>query len=237
MAVQFDLLKHYPDRWAKLKEIQAIADTDVLTCTPPEELVGVVPTYYVGFTCEKLEGLTYGEMSKYSYGELASDERLCNVHTLQHLHACMEQELNNSLIIPYGDSPGADEYTISRWEKMLGINPDAEATLDDRIFVINIKLFQTAPYTIKKVQHMLDSLLGVGEIKVDQDVENKIFKATLQLSSRFKKESMREMLDNMIPANMELIVDVAYTTHDQLDKYTHDDLSQYTHDKIVITEL
>ena len=120
---------------------------------------------------------------------------------------------------------------------MLGIIPDSEATLDDRIFVINIKLFQTAPYSIKKIQHLLDSLLGEGESAVVRNVCNKTLTVTLDLSSRFKVESMREMLDNTIPANMSLTMAIKYTTHDDMSKYEHDELSQYTHDEIVITEL
>lgn len=164
------------------------------------------------------------------------DGTVHDMHTLQHLYECMEQELNNSLIIPYDNTGGADEYTVSRWEKMLGITPDSEATLADRIFVINIRLFQTAPYSIRKIQHLLDSLLGEGESVVMRDVENKTLKVILDLSSRFKAGQMREMLDNTIPANMGLTIAIAYTTHNDMARHTHDDLSHYTHDEIVITE-
>lgn len=160
-----------------------------------------------------------------------------DTHTLQHLYDCMEQELENSLISPYGDTSGADEETCKRWEKMLGVVPDVEATLDDRIFAINLKLFQTAPYSINKIQHILDSLLGKGETTLIRDVEGKTLMAVVRLSTRFKTESVREMLDNMIPANMKLTMKIDYTTYDDMEKYTHDELSQYTHDEIVITEM
>lgn len=160
-----------------------------------------------------------------------------DTHTLQHLYDCMEQELENSLISPYGDSSGADEETCKRWEKMLGIIPDVEATLDDRIFAINLRLFQAAPYSINKIQHILDSLLGKKEISLVRNVDEKTLLVIVRLSSRFKVESVREMLDNMIPANMSLTMKIDYTTYEDMEKYTHDELSQYTHDEIVITEM
>lgn len=230
-------IEHYPDRWRDLKEIIAIVDTDMLPCTPPSELVGVVPTYYAGYTCEQLGELTYGEASKYMYNELSADDILCDIHTLQHLYECMEQELNNSLIIPYNNVGGADEYTCSRWESMLGIVPDSEASISDRIFVITVKLFQIAPYTQEKIEQILDNLIGVNEYVIANDVAGKIFTITLDLTSGFKRSAVEEMLDNMLPANVKLVVNLNYTKHDTLTKYTHSGLSKYTHDEIRTTEL
>lgn len=232
-------IEHYPDRWRDLKEIIAIVDTDILPCTPPSELVGVVPTYYTGYTCEQLGELTYDEASKYMYNELSADDILCDIHTLQHLYECMEQELNNSLIIPYNDVGGADEYTCSRWESMLGIVPDSEASVADRIFVIQVKLFQIAPYTLEKIEHILTNLVGEKDTRyeIENNVADKEFTVTLDLSSRFKSNAVEEMLDNMLPANVNLVVKVNYTIHDKLTKYTHEALSKYTHDEIRTTEL
>ena len=165
-------------------------------------------------------------------GEVVSD-----VHTLQHLYDYMEQELKNSLISPYGDSPGADIETCKRWEKMLGIVPNTGATLEDRVFVIKLRLVQTAPYSLKTIQTLLDNLIGKGQSTLIRDVDDKSLEVILGLRSRFQIESVREMLDNMIPADMKLNMKIDYTTHDDMAKYDHDFLSQYTHDEIPITEM
>lgn len=194
MARSFDLLKHYPDRWRELKEIQAICDTDVL--------------------------------------DVDGDD----THTLQHLWKCMDDELNNVFITEYKDKPGADEYACSRWEKILGITPADDMTLDERQFVIFTKLYIQAPYTFKKLQMMLDDMLGAGEWSMKRDVSGKKLSVLLDLSSRFKAEAVKELIDNIVPANMILNTDIAYTTHKDLEPYTHQELEPFTHEEITITE-
>lgn len=197
MEKSFSPIEHYPDRWRKLKEIQAISNTDVV----PLPNDGV------------------------------------DVHTLQHLWSCMEQELNNAFITTSGDNPGADEHACSRWEKMLGIIPSNEATLDDRQFAIYTRLFQMVPYTYEKIRNTLASILGEEKTTIDIDVENQTVKVIMTLGSRFKIDSIGELMDSIVPANMILIMDIDHTTHDDLSKYAHDELTPYTHEEIRITEL
>lgn len=195
MERSFDLLKHYPDRWRELKEIQAICDSDLL---PVDEV---------------------------------------DVHTLPHLWRCMDAELDNVFILPYGDSEGADEYACSRWEQMLGIVPANDMTLDDRQFNIYTKLYQNTPYSIGKLREMLDYLVGETDYTLTRDVANKTICVRLSLGSRFKADTVQDLLDKIVPADMILNISVAYTTHDNMSKYTHDDLSAYTHTEIKITEM
>ena len=158
-------------------------------------------------------------------------------HTIPHLWDCMETELNNAFIVPYDTKPGADEYTCSRWEKMLGIVPADDMTLDDRQFNIYTKLFQSTPYTYEKLKVMLDDLIGETDYYLDRDVNNKSLTVKLSLQSRFKADSVNDLLDRIIPADIILNTTVAYTTNDDMSKYTHDELSAYTHNEIKITEL
>lgn len=195
MAKSFDLLKHYPDRWRELKEIQAICNSDLLPV----------------------------------------DEQ--DVHTLPHLWKCMDAELNNGFILPYGDMEGADEYACSRWEKMLGIVPANDMTLDDRQFNIYTKLYQDTPYSIGKLREILDYLVGETDYALTRDVVNKTISVKLSLGSRFKANAVQDLLDKIVPADMILNISVAYTTNENMSKYTHNDLSTYTHNEIKITEM
>ena len=308
VARSFDVLTHYPDRWRELREIQAIANTDILPCVPPDELSELVPTYFPGvssdiFTYGELKELTYQELSGYTYGELSAEgavtvytyaemsemtygelaeheceelvgtsgldiyshsdfkvfthdelgvyehtelsgytkegivEAVTEIHTLKHLWECMDQELNNAFIMPYNGKAGADEYACSRWEAMLGIVPSQDATLEERQFVIYVKMFQVAPYSIRKLQSILDGLLGEGESAIVRDVGNQTLNVTLDLSSRFKSAAIEELLDNIVPANMILNTSIAYTTYDNMANHAHEELSDYTHDEIIVTEL
>lgn len=158
-------------------------------------------------------------------------------HTLQHLWKCMDAELNNAFILPYGDKEGADEYTCSRWESILGIVPADDMTLDDRQFNIYTKLFQSTPYTYRKLIEMMDYLVGETNYRMTRDVKAKTLQVKISIGSRFKAESVKELLDRIVPANVLLNIEIAYTTHNNMSAYTHNELSVYTHDEIKITQM
>ena len=179
---------------------------------------------------KEIKAISNTDIAPVSDGEL-------EVHTLQHIWDCIEQELNNAFILSFGDNPGMDEYACSRWEKMLGIKPSNEASLDDRQFVIYTRLFQMTPYSLENIRKMINSILGDESTTIDPDVEHQIIKIVLSLSSRFKRDAIKELMENIVPANMILIVDVDNTTHEDLEKYTHEYLEKYTHEEITITEL
>ena len=233
-------IEHYPDRWRKLKEIKTICDADILVTAPSYESY----TYgqLNGFEYCELEGFEYGQLNSLtiesaghfpSYGVGAS----AYVHTLQCLWGCIEQELDNNFIIGFGDKVGADDYACSRWEAILGIVPSNKAELEDRQIAIYTRMFHMVPYTYENIQKTLDSILGKGNTLLIPDVEAQTCKVILAVDNRFKFESVKELLDNIIPANMILTVEIDYRTHDDLSKYTHSRLGNYTHEIIKMTEL
>lgn len=160
-----------------------------------------------------------------------------DVHTLQHIWDCLDKELNNAFIISYGENEGADEYACSRWESMLGIKPLNGASLDDRQFTIYTRLFQMTPYSLEKIERLLEAILGEKQTSITPNVETQTVKVVLSLSSRFKIDAITELMEAIVPANMILIIDVDNTTHRDLAKYTHEQLEPYTHQEITITEL
>lgn len=159
-----------------------------------------------------------------------------DIHTLQSLWDCMEQELNNSFILPYDNHEGMDEYTCSRWEKMLGITPSPLAETSDRQFAIYTRLLQMTPYSDENVNKTLNSILGEDEYERDIDTESLTYKIVLRLSSRFMVDSINNLMDNIVPANMILITDIRNTTHEHLENYEHEKLEPYSHYDITITE-
>lgn len=177
------------------------------------------------------------------WSELKEIQAICktdtegdDVHTLQHLWKCMDDELNNAFITSYGDLSGADEYACSRWEKMLGIIPSNEATVDDRQFAIYTRLFLMTPYTIEKVESTLASILGEKKTQTKPDLEKQEVKVIMTLDSRFKIDTIGELMDAIIPANMKLIMTIDHTTHQDLMDETHTELAEYKHEDIPVTE-
>ena len=161
-----------------------------------------------------------------------------NIHTLQHLWECLETDLNNVFILPYGDNDGANEMACERWESMLGIVPTDDMTLDDRQFVIYTKLFQTTPYSYRNLQNILTDLIGNDGFTLSRNVEDKWLIVVVNESNKFKANAVKELIENITPVDMRLNVTISMTPHGYLEKYTHDDLDEYTHKEITtLTEL
>lgn len=160
-----------------------------------------------------------------------------DTHTLAHLWDCMDAELNNVFILPYGDLNGADKYACSRWESILGIVAPDDMSLEDRQFNIFTKLFQSAPYSYKKLEEMLDELVGASNYDMSRDVDGKVLNVKLSIVSRYRINSVVDLLDRIVPANMILNITIVYTTHDHMTIHTHDELSVYTHDEIKVTQM
>ena len=61
----------------------------------------------------------------------------------------------------------ADEYGISRFEKLLGIFPSKGEELESRRQKVQLKWAATLPYTLKHLQEVLASVLGAGGFEID----------------------------------------------------------------------
>ena len=158
-------------------------------------------------------------------------------HTLPHLWDCMDAELNNSFILPYEDKDGADEYACYRWESILGIIAPDDMTLRDRQFNIYTKLYQSTPYTYNRLEDMLSEFVEPTNYTMTRDVSSKTIEVKISLKSRFMAESVAELLDRIVPADMILNVIIIYTTYNDISQYTHNELSVYTNDEIKVTQM
>lgn len=61
----------------------------------------------------------------------------------------------------------ADEYGIRRFEKMLGISPSNEDSLESRRWQVQMKWSSMVLYTLPKLREFLVSVLGVGGFLLD----------------------------------------------------------------------
>ena len=60
-----------------------------------------------------------------------------------------------------------DEETTKYYEDMLGIEPSATATLEERRYTIWLKKTLKTPYTEQWLRHWLDNLLGENKYKLN----------------------------------------------------------------------
>ena len=84
------------------------------------------------------------------FGEIAVAEN----PEFNKLAACIYRVLQESFI------KTATDYGVSRWEKMMGISPTSNATLEDRKAAVLTHLNTNLPYTVPVLKQMLIGLLG-----------------------------------------------------------------------------
>jgi hypothetical protein len=124
----------------------------------------------------------------------------------------------------------ASEYGLTQWEKIFDITPAAADTWDDRRFRILTYIKGTRPYTDEKMEELLDKLCGTDGYIIERDYAN--YKITFKLNLGVKSQLSRaqEMLERIVPMNLDLTVTLNYNRHQDLKrKFTHEEMKAYTH--------
>lgn len=122
----------------------------------------------------------------------------------------------------------ATENGVKRWESILNMKPKGTYTLDERRFNILVKLQEQLPYTVATLNTALTAICGEDGYFLKIDNDKYLLTVRLALYNENNVQSVSELLEKMIPANMIISVTL-FNTHNILNVYTHEFLSQYTH--------
>ena len=97
----------------------------------------------------------------------------------------------------------ADEYGLSRYEKMLGIYPSAEDTLESRRSRVRSKWFNAMPYTMRTLLSKLQVLCDNADFTLTHNFD---VGYTLTLQTNLEKygqvEELEAILSSMLPENI-----------------------------------
>ena len=95
----------------------------------------------------------------------------------------------------------ADLEGVRRWEQMLKIIPSKESTLEDGKHFILMRINTILPYTIRRLQQILNAVYGDDFAVVST---NKKYELWVDIDNRIilKTPSMRTLLRAIIPANL-----------------------------------
>lgn len=99
----------------------------------------------------------------------------------------------------------ADEYGISRFEKILNILPSTEDTLESRRARVQARWFNTIPYTMKSFLAKLVALCGDSDFTVTKEYQNYKVHILTNLELFGQVEELEHIIDSMIPCNMIVI--------------------------------
>lgn len=93
---------------------------------------------------------------------------------------------------------------IAKFEKMMGIVPSEEDTLQGRISRVLTRWNDSIPYTFILLCRKLNSLCGQGNYEIIRDINNYKMEIITHLEYSGQAEELDYLLNYMIPANIEL---------------------------------
>lgn len=114
----------------------------------------------------------------------------------------------------------ATENGIARREKMIGITPYATDTLEDRRFRLLSRYNENTPYTRKSLINMLETLCGKDGYSLTFITSEFTVKVKVALTVKKQADSVRELLERILPYNMVFSVELLYNTWRQLKPFT-----------------
>lgn len=124
-----------------------------------------------------------------------------------------------------------DETKTARWEKMLSIIPLDTDTLSERQFRIQTRVLERMPYTYRVILRKLQTLCP-GGVNWTVDTEKQLIIVRVALASKNMRADVDELLDNVLPLNMEYTLIILYNTYAMLAKHTNGNLKQFTHQQM-----
>lgn len=122
---------------------------------------------------------------------------------------------------------------ITRWEAIFNIQADTlTESLEERRRRVQMRLLERVPFTYRTLVEKLNHVCGDGNYVLQLDHGNYSLKIKLELTVKRMFDSVKETVQSMAPANLILVVELRYRTHQELRRYTHAELSQWTHQEL-----
>lgn len=111
------------------------------------------------------------------------------------LEAC-DRTLSNFFITT------ADDYGISRFEKMVGITPDDGADLETRRVNVLVKWDDRVAYTDEELYNRLLSLCGEGKFSIDPHYDEYALDISIETGVKGGFDTITSFIEEMIPCNL-----------------------------------
>jgi hypothetical protein len=96
----------------------------------------------------------------------------------------------------------ADEYGISRFEKILNIFPSKEDTLESRRARVQARWFSSIPYTFKAFVSKLAALCGDTDFTIIKDYEKYRIEIFTDLELFGQVDELEHIIETVMPCNM-----------------------------------
>lgn len=141
---------------------------------------------------------------------------------IQAIWQACEDCMNDQFIIE------ATENGVARREKMLGIAPSADDTLDSRRLRLLSRYNENTPYTRKTLAQMLEALCGPGGYTLVIITSAFTVNVKVALTVKRQAEIVSEMLERVLPYNMVFTVELIYNTWAKVKPFIWGALNAFT---------
>jgi hypothetical protein len=123
----------------------------------------------------------------------------------------------------------ATEYGIERYEGILSITPKAEDTIEDRRFRIQARFGEQLPYTFRTLKNRLIDLCGEDGFTLELFNTTYTLKVRIELVVKSQYDSVENLLDRLVPANLVIDLDLRYNLYVDLEGelYSHWEYATY----------
>lgn len=122
----------------------------------------------------------------------------------------------------------ADEYGISRLEKVYGITEKSSDT-EFRKFRLMLKIKGGKNKTLAE---RFDELLGPGNYLMNFYKNEMLLEIKITVESEQYLDEAFKLADRIVPCNIKLDVRIMYASHKMLGKYTHKELSSCRYEEL-----
>lgn len=123
----------------------------------------------------------------------------------------------------------ATGYGVARWEAILSLYPRGTDTLEQRKLAILARLNEKLPYTIRRLEQLLEVLCGADGFTVRLRHNEYTLAVVIELKVKDMLEDVGRLLHRVCPANLVILLSLHYTEHEKLGAYRHRELEPYTH--------
>ena len=117
-----------------------------------------------------------------------------------------------------------DEYGISKYEEELGIKNNDSLDLLARQLRVYSKFANIIPYTKRTVAQMVFSI--IPEEFASIEIIRKQYKVTVDKQYKEQGEYLKDFLEDILPLNMTINIEVKYNREIDVSRYTESELSQ-----------
>lgn len=126
----------------------------------------------------------------------------------------------------------AGEYAISRYEKIFGVVPQDTDTLDERRFKVLTRINTQLPFSVRRLRQQLETLCGEDGYKLEVSGGKYTLSVKVALTAKRNQQAVKELLADIVPANMVCTTSLLYNQHADLTRFTHAQLALLTHFEI-----